>query len=248
MRDALVDLLLGSCCVGCGRPGRVLCPVCRASLPDGGRACPPTPSPPGLAPPWCAAEYAGVVRQMVLAHKERACHGLARPLGTMLATAVAAALEPALEPGPAAPDRCDRVALVPVPSHRRVVRDRGHDPLLRLTREAARSLRRAGVPAAVRPLLATRARPRDQAGLDAGARAVNLTGAFTPRPGLGEVGLAGPWARIVVVDDVLTTGATAREAQRALEDAGVTVHVVAVVAATTRRVPPRDLPTPEKQP
>jgi predicted amidophosphoribosyltransferase len=229
VRDALVDLLLGSCCVGCGRPGRVLCPDCRGSLPTGGRACPPTPSPPGLAPPWCAGEYAGVVRQMVLAHKERACHALARPLGLLLATAVLAALEP---------DRPERVALVPVPSHRAVVRARGHDPLLRLTREAARALRRGGVPAAVQPLLAARSRPRDQAGLDAEARAANLAGAFTPRHGLGEVGPRGPWARIVVVDDVLTTGATAREAQRALEDVGVGVHAVAVVAATTRRVPP----------
>lgn len=232
MRDALVDLLLGSCCVGCGRPGRVLCPVCRASLPTEGRACPPTPSPPGLAPPWCAGEYAGVVRQMVLAHKERACHALARPLGTLLATAVLAGLEPALVP--------ERVALVPVPSHRAVVRDRGHDPLLRLTREAARSLRRAGVPAAVQPLLATRARPRDQAGLDAVARAANLREAFALRPGPAAPAARASGARFVVVDDILTTGATAREAQRALEDVGVVVHAVAVVAATTRR----HLPSP----
>jgi predicted amidophosphoribosyltransferase len=246
VRDALVDLLLGSCCVGCERPGRVLCPACRGSLPAEGRACPPTPSPPGLAPPWCAGEYAGVVRRMVLAHKERACHALARPLGGLLATAVLAVTDHAHGPP-------GRVALVPEPSHPAVVRDRGHDPLLRLTREAARSLRRAGVPAAVQPLLVTRARPRDQAGLDSAERAANLREAFAPRPG-AVAGAGASGTRLVVVDDVLTTGATAREAQRALEDVGVAVHAIAVVAATTRRLPPPPPTTPgtpgtpEKQP
>lgn len=233
MRDALVDLLLGSSCVGCGCPGRLLCPDCRGSLPTGGRACPPTPSPPGLAPPWCAGEYSGVVRQMVLAHKERACHTLARPLGSLLAAAVLAAVDLARDPL-----QPERVGLVPVPSHGAVVRARGHDPLLRLTREAARVLRRAGVPAAAQPLLVTRARPRDQSGLDAEARAANLREAFAPRPRVPVPGAGASGARLVVVDDVLTTGATAREAQRALEDVGVAVHAVAVVAATTRRFPP----------
>ncbi len=171
---------------------------------------------------------------MVLAHKERACHGLARPLGELLAVAVEAA---AGSGGP----RAAPVVLVPVPSHASVVRARGHDPLLRVTRAAAGTLRRRGVAAAVRPLLRTRARPHDQAGLDAAARAANLRGAFVVRRAAG----VGPGAPVVVVDDVLTTGATAREAQRALEQAGVAVHAVAVVAATTRRLPPRP---PENRP
>ncbi len=237
MRDALVDLVLGSCCVGCGRAGRLLCGDCRVGLPHRGRSCPPTPCPPGLADPWCAAEYADVVRRMVLAHKERACHGLAAPLGELLAVAVVAAVGP----------RSGPVLLVPVPSHPRVVRARGHDPLLRLSRAAARSLRRRGVAAVVRPLLLTRARPRDQAGLDAAARAANLREAFALRPGAARAAPATARS-VVVVDDVLTTGATAREAQRALESARVPVAAVAVVAATTRRLPPRPAAAPVTPP
>jgi predicted amidophosphoribosyltransferase len=74
----------------------------------------------------------------------------------------------------------------------------------------------------------------DQAGLDARARAVNLAGSMRCRPGA--------WRRpgaVVIVDDVLTTGATAREAQRALEAADVAVTGIAVVAATARRAPER---------
>ena len=52
--DAGRDLLLGGACVGCGRAGRFLCPSCAASLPRRGHLSWPTPTPPGLAPPFGA--------------------------------------------------------------------------------------------------------------------------------------------------------------------------------------------------
>ena len=227
LRDAARDLLLGSACVGCAAPGRVLCPVCETTLPRRGSAAWPSPTPPGLALPFAAGAYDGLLKALVNAHKEHAVHALAVPLGRVLADVVrdlVAAAGPGTGP----------VLLVPVPSRRAVVRRRGHDPLLRVSRRAAVRLRRTGTDARVRRLLVPAGRVRDQALLDAAARATNLAGSLsgrTPRAA-DRCGL------VVVVDDVVTTGSTAREAQRALEEAGLTVAGIAAVAATQRRSPP----------
>jgi predicted amidophosphoribosyltransferase len=226
VRDELLDLLLGSSCVGCGRPGRLLCPRCGAKLPRGTFACLPTPAPDGLAPPVAAGEYDGVLRLLVNAHKERGRFSLAAPLGDLLAGSVLAVLSGAGADGGAAP------VLVPVPSRRAVVRQRGHDPLLRITRRAAARLRGGGAPARVGRLLRPVRTVADQAGLSAEERATNLVGSLRCTPGAaGRLAASG----VVVVDDVITTGATAREAQRALEDVGLRVLGIAVVAATRRR-------------
>jgi predicted amidophosphoribosyltransferase len=224
--DAALDLLLGGRCVGCERPGRALCAACSAGLPVAGRPAWPTPTPPGLAPPWAAAEYAGTVRALVLAHKERAVLSLGGPLARLLATAVAAAGVP----GP--------LVLVPVPSRPSTVRARGHDPTGAMTARAARLV---GAPAV--PLLRTRPGLVDQAGLSAAQRAVNLAGSLhCPSGGLRRLARRHPRARVVVCDDVVTTGATAREAQRALESVGLRVAAVAAVAVTRRNSPGAALP------
>ncbi|GAA1131738.1 ComF family protein [Nocardioides aquiterrae] len=219
--DAALDLLLGGCCVGCERPGRALCAACSAQLPPVGRPAWPTPAPPGLVPPWAADEYAGTVRAMVLAHKERAVLSLGGPLARLLASAVVAAEVP----GP--------LVLVPVPSRPSTVRARGHDPTRAMTARAARLVGATAV-----PLLRTRPGLADQAGLDAAQRAANLAGSLhCPSAGLRRLARRHPTARVVVCDDVLTTGATAREAQRALESVGLRVAAVAAVAVTRRNWP-----------
>ena len=230
--DAFGDLVLGSACVGCGRPGRPLCAGCRAALPSAAGLRWPTPAPPGLVPPFAAGAYDDLLRALVLAHKERRVLALAGPLGEVLAVSVAAAL--------ASSGACPRgpVLLVPVPSRASATRQRGHDPTLAMTRAAAQALRRDGVAALPERLLRLRAGVADQAGLDARGRAANLAGSMTAPAGVvRRAGERSPRAHVVVCDDVLTTGSTLREAQRALEAAGVIVLAAATVAATRRRVP-----------
>ena len=226
--DLVADLVLGSSCVGCARPGRLLCPACRSTLDLGARPAWPTPVPAGLAPPWTAGEYAGLLRDLVVGHKEHRLLALRVPLGTLLAGAVAASVGPGRGP----------VALVPVPSRPATVRARGYDATYALTRHAARVLRRRGYDAAVVRLLVSRGPVADQSGLGAAERFANLAGSLhCPTPGLRRLRGWRPAVRTVVCDDVLTTGATAREAQRALEAVGLPVVGIATAAATRRRRP-----------
>lgn len=231
LSDAGRDLVLGSTCVGCQTPGRPLCRVCEDMLPRHGRPAWPTPTPPGLAPPFAAGAYDGVLKDMVNQHKEHAAFALATPLGRVLADVVHDLLAHLVHE--AQGSATGPVRLVPVPSRPPVVRARGHDPMLRVTRAAARRLRQHGFDARVCRLLVSRSPVADQSTLGAEARAANLAGSMSCRRAAAAVDRAGT-GFTVVVDDVLTTGATAREAQRALEHADLAVLGVATVAATRK--------------
>lgn len=224
---ACLDLLLGSRCVGCGLAGRVLCSGCAATLERLPSRTMPDPAPPELPPVFSVSDYEGVPRAALLAHKEQGRLTLARPLGRALALSVLGVLATVEDP-------VRRVHLVAPPTRRGVVRQRGHDPLGRMVGHCVRALRADGVHVAVASRLGVRREIRDQAALGARARADNLASAF--------VASALPWMSApdqvcVVVDDIVTTGATAAEVVRALREAGSTVVGVAVVAATRRRSP-----------
>lgn len=219
---ASVDLLLGGACVGCLRPGHSLCSGCLRHLEALPQRVTPRPAPEGLPPVFGVATYDGVARAVILAHKEQGRLSLARPLGRALALGCFAALTTARQ-------RPTLVHLVPAPSIRSRVRERGHDPLLRIARECRRVMRSAGIAATVRPVLRVVRAVEDQAELSSRARRDNLRAAFE----VGGRPLEG--RAVIVLDDIITTGTTAAESTRALTAAGADVIGVSVVAATTRR-------------
>ncbi|MGW0288027.1 ComF family protein [Streptomyces sp. NPDC003236] len=231
----LTDLVLPTECAGCGAPRTPLCARCRAVL---GAASPrrvrPLPEPPGLPVVHAAAPYGGAVRELLLAHKERGALALAGVLGAALADVVRAGLGPAgPRAGPTARRPPGTVLLVPVPSARWAVRARGHDPVRRMALAAAGELRRTGTPARVAAVLRQRRAVADQSGLDARGRLENLAGALEVAAG-GAPLLSG--GRLVLVDDLVTTGASLAEAARALREVAV-IHrdgATAVYAAATR--------------
>lgn len=212
---AAASLFLGAACAGCGAPGPSPCPRCRELVAS---ARPLAPWVGGL-PVVAAGEYSGVPRALILSAKERGAFGTLPLLGQRLAVSVALLCLAADIAGP--------VVLVPIPSPRGRVAERGLDFTGSLARRAARELVASGVPVRVRAGLGLRRRPADQAGLGQAARQRNLTGAFEATGRL-------PAGHIVVVDDIVTTGATLAEAARALNASGRTPVGAATVAATMR--------------
>lgn len=163
---------------------------------------------PGL--PVCSAlDFSGVPARVLRAFKEDGRTGLARPLGAALAAAVARLDGDGID-----------VAVVPVPSSRRALRRRGYDTGTLLAGRGGLKPLRA---------LSSRGAVADQRGLGREARARNVAGTLRARDVAG--------LSVIVVDDVLTTGATLREAVRALTAGGAHVIGAATVAATARHAP-----------
>ncbi|WP_432565061.1 ComF family protein [Kineococcus sp. SYSU DK003] len=203
--SAAADLVWPADCAGCGRPGTVCCVPCARTL----RAGATTALPDGTPVRGCAT-HDGAARQVLLAVKER---GRAELRGR-LAGALALALDE-LEPAGA-------LDLVPVPTRRASRRARGGDLVADLAARTAGVARRRGRDVAVVRSLRVVRRLRDQTDLDADGRRRNVHGAFAvhgPPPARG----------VVVLDDVVTTTATATEAVRALRAGGARVNGVLTV-------------------
>lgn len=212
-RGALADalaVLVPVTCAGCGAPDRAVCDACRRDLEPAVRRL----IRAGVEV-WAAHEYDGAVAAMIGAYKDSG----RTDAGPVLAFSLLAAVRVALgdvEAGPA-------IELCVIPATAVARRARGYAPVPRLL--AAAGLRPA------RLLRIVRHRD-DQAALGADARRMNAAGA------LAAVGGRVSGRRVLVVDDVLTTGATVAEAARALRAGGAEVVGVAVIAETPRRSPP----------
>lgn len=224
-RTAAADLLLGAVCAGCGRPAALLCPACAAAVaPDPFIAWPqPTPeeltaTPP--VPPVAAAVFEDPLRAVLASYKEQGLFGLERFLTKMFVAAMVHTkiTVPTL--------------LVPIPSSKNALRGRGYDAVAQLAKQSARQLRAGGFDCLASACLRHRRPVVEQSGLTLAERWANVQGAYRatiPQCADGRV--------LVVVDDVLTTGATVSEAVRALSIAGHRPRAVVTIAATTRKLP-----------
>ena len=207
-------LLLAPRCQVCREPGtqgRDLCAACAAQLPWLGHAClrcalplhaPGTCGqclhrPPPLDQTHATFVYGFPLDRLLPRFKFHDDLAAGRLLSLLMLERVQDLPRPA--------------ALVPVPLHRQRLRSRGYDQALELARPLARAL---DLPLLAQALV--RQRPTQaQSELDAGRRWANVQGAFCIAPG------ARPPAHVVLVDDVMTTGATLHAAARCLRQAGV---------------------------
>jgi len=229
---ALADLVLPAECAGCGSAHVPLrqgaCAACAAALRAlRPRVVRPDPAPPGLPACVAAGEYAGPLREALLAYKERGRVSLAAPLGALLAESVATAAGGTRRP----------VLLVPVPSTPAAIRARHGDHVRRLADRAARTLRRAGWPAAVAQPVRALPKP-DATHLDSAQRAIAAAAAFRLRPArLPRTVRAAAGRTVVVVDDIVTTGSTLAALTAMLMRADIAVEAAALIAATRKRHP-----------
>jgi predicted amidophosphoribosyltransferase len=208
----MLDLILPLECGGCGAPSTRWCDACAAELLvgiDQPRVVNPRIDP--QVPVFALGRYAGARRRAILAVKEHGRSDLVAPLARALAAGVHRLLIWGMVETP--------LTLVPAPTRRSAARRRGGDPVTRVALAAVAGHPEIGVVRALR----MRALARDSAGLGKSARERNVAGRVVLR---GER----PQTEVVVVDDVVTTGATARESVRVLQAAGTPVAAVLTIA------------------
>lgn len=211
MIAALLDMVLPLGCGGCGAPATRWCPSCEAAWAV--RSDQPYVLTPRVAPGvpvFSLGRYAGARRGGIIALKERGRRDLVAPLARALAGGLHQLVGWGVVDLP--------LTVVPAPTRRLAARRRGGDPVARIA--AAATAAEPGI--AMLPALRTAALVRDSVGLGSTARERNIAGRvrLTARPA-GEV---------LLVDDVVTTGVTAREAVRVLHSGGARVAAVLTLA------------------
>lgn len=171
-------------------------------------------------PVFALGRYAGARRQAIVAVKERGRTDLIAPLAVGLAAGLHRLQCWGMLDLP--------LTIVPAPTRRSAARRRGGDPIARIAATAVARHPGMTVAAALR----MRALTRDSVGLGSGARERNICGGVLLRRNLrGRLAAAGCPGDVLLVDDVVTTGATLAESVRVLRSAGVPVAAALVIAA-----------------
>ena len=207
----MLDLILPLECGGCGAPSTRWCAACAAALTVHSDephviACRIDPGVPVFA----LGRYAGPRRNAIVALKERGRRDLVAPLACALEMGIRRLLDWGMLAAP--------ISVVPAPTRRSAARRRGGDPVTRIAVGAV-----APHPCiSVAPVLRTGGLVRDSVGLSSAARERNIA---------GRVRLStAPPGEVLLVDDIITTGATAREAVRVLVAGGARVTAVLALA------------------
>ncbi len=212
----MLDLILPLECGGCGAPSTRWCDACATELSVGAdKPLVVNPRVDPQVPVFALGRYAGARRQVILAMKERGRGDLVAPLSRALAIGVHQLVVWGMVETP--------LTIVPAPTRRSAALRRGGDPVTRMARLAAAAApERPDI--SVVQALRMKALARDSMGLGTAARERNIAGRVLLRG-------APPRTEVVLADDVVTTGATARESVRILQAAGVRVAAVLAIAA-----------------
>ncbi len=214
LREVALDLLFPQWCIGCGKAGNFICYSCRSSLP---RVMPPLcprcgrPQPSGIVCPSCVSwqaeidgirspfRFDGIVRQAIYQLKYRNLRALAAPLARLLNNYLIT------NPVPGE-------VLVPVPLHRKRLRERGYNQSNLLSRELGKL---TNLPVVDDCLIRQRYAPTQTKTLTVEERQRNVADAFT----CCEHRLQDK--QVLLIDDVCTSGATLDACATALKAAGV---------------------------
>ncbi|MBX3088477.1 MAG: ComF family protein [Cryobacterium sp.] len=207
-------ILLPSSCAGCGLENRLLCAECLESV----RAewdLPERRLPTGH-PVSSALEYGGRVSAVLVAFKQQGTRKLALAFRSALECSISRAIQSAQSRG----FRVDEIELAPVPSTLASDRKRGFNPTQSLLR--ASRLRYEKV------LFSSKRASQKQLGIE--DRFTNLRNSMRASGDLSE-------RVFLLIDDIVTTGASLSEAVRAIESAGGRVAGCATLASTPRKNP-----------
>lgn len=220
----VADWLFPPVCAGCGEPGEAICEICRLAIDripaqhcrlcsrpmQMGGVCPSCINhPPDFDHIYCFSVYTGLMRKAIQHLKYDRDLGMGRLLAKLIAPDMNGLFH-----------QIDLIIPMPLSAER--MRMRGYNQAEAITKHLASLTGWMHTPKALRKIKDT----ESQVHLSVVERLANLDGAFQAEPNLVR------GKQVVLLDDVFTTGATMRQASKALITAGAT-SVVAVAIART---------------